>query len=114
MLTESGITAAPEALRLVLSTRKLLGLAKDIHRDDPWRTSPGTPLVGVIPRTFSRQGDIRRIVDEYGHRITFTPGLSWRVWTEDGWGGPDRSQQMLKSMVADLPSVHRREGHAAD
>ena len=44
--------------------------------------------------------------------MLFTPGLGWRVWTESGWGGVERSEQVLRSVVMDLPDVHRAEASA--
>lgn len=81
------------------------------HRDDPWRTTPGVPLAGggVMPRTYTKNGDIRRLVDEWGHLVTWTPGIGWRVWTESGWAGTERSEAVLKARISDLPSVHQRE-----
>lgn len=109
VLTEHGLTEPPENLRLALGREKLIKPKTDVHRDDPWRTTPGTPLVGVAPRTYSRQGDIRRVVDAHGHTMTWTPGIGWRVWTSNGWGGPEASIQQVKSFISDLPVLHRRE-----
>jgi len=103
--TEGGITEATDALRMRLGREGLLHGVKDVHPDAPWRTRPGTPLVGGAPRTYTRRGDIRRLVDTHGDRMLFTPGLGWRVWTESGWGGRERSETAIKSYVMDLPDV---------
>jgi hypothetical protein len=108
----AGLTNATDALMMRLTAAGLVGDVARIDRDAAWRTRPGTPLVGGDPRTYTRRGDVRRLVDIYGDRMLFTPGLSWRVWTESGWGGPERSETMLKSYAMDLPDTHLAEGRA--
>jgi hypothetical protein len=109
VLAERGLTDPPDSLRLALGREKLIKPKGTIHRDDAWRTAPGSPLVGVEPRSYTRLGDIRRLVDHHGHIMTWTPGLSWRVWTAGGWGNAEASGQQIKSFVADLPELHRTE-----
>jgi hypothetical protein len=116
VLVDAGLTDPSEALRLALSNDDLLKGVDDIGQDAPWRTRPGTPLVGGAMRSYTRRGDVRRVVDHHGDRMLFTPGIGWRVWTESGWGGPERSEQVLRSMIMDLPDTHRaeaREHHTA-
>lgn len=113
--------AMPDALRHRLVAEGVLtsitgGTVRgSTHRDDPWRTTPGVPLAGggVLPRTYTRLGDIRRLIDEFGHQFTWTPGLGWRVWTEGGWAGPDRSEAAIKTRIAELNKIHLRESHEA-
>jgi P4 family phage/plasmid primase-like protien len=114
--------AVPDMLRHRLVSEGLLstvggGPARggSDHRDDPWRTAPGVPLAGgaVMPRTFTKTGDIRRVIDEWGHLVTWTPGFGWRVWTEGGWAGTDRSEMTLKARISDLPKLHLREAGEA-
>jgi putative DNA primase/helicase len=106
---DAGITDATDALRMRLMHEGLITVGGRVNRDAPWRTRPGTPLVAGDPRTYTRRGDVRRLVDSYGDKMLFTPGLGWRVWTESGWGGPERSETMLRSYVMDLPDVHMNE-----
>jgi len=108
-----GITGCTEALRMRLTHEGLIEEVGKLGRDAPWRTRPGTPLVGGDPRTYTRRGDVRRMVDHYGDKMLFTPGLGWRVWTESGWGGAERSDTMLMSYVQELPDVHLEEGRRA-
>jgi Family of unknown function (DUF5906) len=109
----AGLTDATSALMMRLTAAGLVDDVARIDRDDPWRTRPGTPLVGGDPRTYTRRGDVRRLIDTHGDKMLFTPGLSWRVWTESGWGGPERSETMLKSYCMDMPDTHLAEGRAS-
>ena len=108
-LVETGVTPVTDALWTRLMYEGLVTKPTKINPDAPWRTSPGTSLVGGKPRSYSRRGDVRRLVDKHGDKMLFTPGLGWRVWTESGWGGVERSETMLKSYVMDLPDVHLTE-----
>ena len=75
----AGITDATDALKMRLTAAGLVhGVDADRPRR-PWRTRPGTPLVGGAPRTYTRRGDVRRLVDTHGDKILYTPGLGWRV-----------------------------------
>jgi P4 family phage/plasmid primase-like protien len=106
----AGITEATDALKMRLTQEGLIHGIDAVERDAAWRTRPGTPLVGGAPRTYTRRGDVRRLVDVHGDKILYTPGLGWKCWTESGWGGPERSETMIKSMVMGLPDVHLAEG----
>jgi putative DNA primase/helicase len=108
----AGITEATDALRMRLQGAALITGVESMHPDAPWRTRPGTPLVGGDPRSYTRRGDVRRLVDHHGDRMLYTPGLGWRVWTESGWGGVERSEVMLRSHAMDLPDVHLAEAAA--
>ena len=109
----AGITDTTDSLKMRLMTEGLIHGIDEIHPDAPWRTRPGTPLVGGAQRTYTRRGDVRRLVDSWGDKILFTPGLGWKVWTESGWGGVERSETMVKSYIMELPDVHVREARAA-
>lgn len=107
-LTADRLGALPHGLRVRLSSEGLLDVGM-LDRDTPWRTRPGTPLVGGDPRTYTRRGDVRRLVDRYGDKMLYTPGIGWRVWTESGWGGVERSETLLRSYAMELPDVHITE-----
>jgi hypothetical protein len=109
----AGITDATDALKMRLTTEGLVHSVDEIHPDAPWRTRPGTPLVGGAQRTYTRRGDIRRLVDLHGDKMLYTPGLGWKLWTEAGWGGAERSETMLKSHIMELPDVHVSEAKEA-
>lgn len=106
---DAGLTDTTDALRMRLTHEGLIHGVDAIDRDVPWRTRPGTPLVGGDPRTYTRRGDVRRLVDRYGDKMLYTPGIGWRVWTESGWGGVERSETLLRSYAMELPDVHITE-----
>jgi hypothetical protein len=108
-LALSAVGELPDTLRLALMTTGVLSASVAVHRDEAWRALPGAPIVDDTPRTYTLRGDVRRLVDEWGDRLTYTPGLGWRVWTESGWSGVDHSEALLARMIADLAAVHRRE-----
>ena len=81
-----------------------------IDQDAPWRTRPGTPLVGGAPRTYTRRGDVRRLVDHARRPDAVHPGARLAgAGPSPGGVAPERSETMLSSYVMDLPDVHRAE-----
>jgi hypothetical protein len=109
----AGITDVSDSLKMRLMTESLIHGVDEVHPDAPWRTRPGTPLVGGAQRTYTRRGDVRRLVDKHGDKVLYTPGLGWKCWTESGWGGAERSETMIKSYVMELPDVHVAEAKEA-
>lgn len=108
-LVDVTVNPLPDELRVRLVQAGILSSADRVNRDEPWRAAPGAPLLGRQPRSYTRTGDVRRIVDHHGDRVLFTPEIGWRVWTENGWQGSGRALSLLKGRVLDLPDVHRRE-----
>jgi phage/plasmid-associated DNA primase len=104
------LTTPPESLMLVLTRNGLISGVARVDRDAPWRTSPGKPLLGGDPRTYTRTGDVRRLIDIAGGYLLYTPSLGWKVWTESGWEGEERAMNELRKAALDLPQLHLNEG----
>ena len=114
VLADDGVGELPASLRLALGREAVLDeTGRTVDRDEPWRAVPGTPLIGGDMRSYSRLGDIHRVVDSFGANMLYTPTLGWRVWTESGWTDGPRADVWIREKILKLPMRHRWEGMEA-
>lgn len=64
-------------------------------------------------RTLTDTGNGRRLVDTYGSRLRYTPGLGWFFWTGDYWM-PDTEELHTREITKRIASVLVAEGAKQD